>query len=279
MNTEEKVYRTAKGDVHYWLTYDAEDQSRKWMVFLPGLTAEHHLFDAQIAYFQKDYNCLTWDAPAHGESRPYQLDFTLEEVTYVLHDILSREGIVFPIMIGQSYGGYITQMYVSLFPMSVQAFVSVDSCSLKRKYNANWMIASLKHTEWMYRLIPWKLLVPWSLSIATSAAGKQNYKEAIMAYPKAEFCKLCGRGFASVAEAMEQKRDYTMDCPVLLLCGSKDAAGYTKKLNQAWSKGEGYRLVWVEGAGHNSNIDSPEVVNSFIEDFVNRVLGNDGLEK
>ena len=273
MNTEAKIFQTVKGDVHYWLTCDREDTTRKWMVFLPRLTAEHHLFDPQIEYFSKDYNCFTWDAPAHGESRPYSLDFTMEEVTNVLHDILSHEGIVAPIMLGQSYGGYITQMYESLFPMSIQAFVSIDSCSLKRKYNAQWVISSLKHTEWMYRMIPWKMLVSWSLSIATSPAGKQNYREAIMAYPKAEFCKLCGRGFASVAEAMEAKREYEMDCPVLLLCGSKDAAGYTKKLNEAWSKGEGYSLIWVEGAGHNSNIDSPEVVNSFIEDFVNQVQG------
>lgn len=268
MQAEEKVFHTAKGDIHYWLTQDREDKSRKWMVFLPGLTAEHHLFDSQIEFFSDRYHCLTWDAPAHGESRPYPLDFTLEEVTVILHDILNREGILKPIMIGQSYGGYIVQMYHALFSLSIEAFVSVDSCSLKRKYNAGWMVASLKHTEWMYRMIPWKLMVRWSLSIAASAAGKQNYREAVMAYQKAEFCKLSGRGFASVAEAIEQDRNYDMDCPVLLLCGTKDVAGYTKKLNQAWSQGEGYRLIWVEGAGHNSNIDSPEAVNSLIADFI-----------
>ncbi|NLG05704.1 MAG: alpha/beta hydrolase [Clostridia bacterium] len=273
MKTEEKILHAGKGDIHYWITCDRDDPTREWMVFLPGLTAEHHLFDAQIEYFSNQYNCLTWDAPAHGESRPYPLDFTMEEVTYLLKDVISCEEIKMPIMVGQSYGGYLIQMYTSLFPKSMRAFVSIDSCSIRKKHTPSWVTASLKHTEWMYRMIPWKLLVSWSLSIATSEAGKQNYKEAIMKYEKKEFCKLAGRGFASVAEAIELDRDYEPDCPVLLFCGTKDVAGVTKKLNQTWSKAEGYRLVWVEGAGHNSNIDSPEFVNSFIEDFINHVQG------
>ena len=43
MNTLEKVYATPSGDIHYWIT--AGEPEKPWLVFLPGLTADHHLFD------------------------------------------------------------------------------------------------------------------------------------------------------------------------------------------------------------------------------------------
>ena len=42
----EKTYETASGTIHYW-TSDIIP-GRKTLVFLPGLTADHHLFDKQF---------------------------------------------------------------------------------------------------------------------------------------------------------------------------------------------------------------------------------------
>ena len=36
------------------------------LVFLAGLTADHRLFDKQVAYFDGKYNIIVWDAPAHA---------------------------------------------------------------------------------------------------------------------------------------------------------------------------------------------------------------------
>ena len=53
-----------------------------------------------------------------------------------------------------------------------------------------------------------------------------------------------------------------------LLCGEKDHAGDVKPFNRKWAAGEGFPLVWVPGAGHNSNVDKPVFVNEQIERFV-----------
>ena len=67
MNTQEKIYRTQSGDIHYWIT--PGQPNKPCLVFLPGLTADHHLFDRQIPAFP-EYSRLVWDAPAHAASRP-----------------------------------------------------------------------------------------------------------------------------------------------------------------------------------------------------------------
>lgn len=63
----EKTYATPRGVIHYWIS-DAIENEQRTMVFLPGLTADHRLFDKQIEYFEGRENVLVWDAPGHAAS-------------------------------------------------------------------------------------------------------------------------------------------------------------------------------------------------------------------
>lgn len=84
---EAKSFNTGSGIVRYWVEKSAGSQE-VCLVFLPGLTADHTLFDAQMAHFSGKLGCLVWDAPAHGESRPYPLDFTMDD--YVVNEQIER---------------------------------------------------------------------------------------------------------------------------------------------------------------------------------------------
>ena len=99
----EKIYKTPLGNIHYWINMIEEDAVT--LVFLPGLTADHRLFDKQIEYFEGKCNVFVWDAPAHGASWPFSFDFDLMDKTRWLHEILELEGIKNPVIIGQSMGG------------------------------------------------------------------------------------------------------------------------------------------------------------------------------
>ena len=68
---KEKLLRTDKGTVCYWQT-NHWDARLETLFFLHGLTADHSMFEEQIACFKKEYNVLAWDAPAHGRSRPFE---------------------------------------------------------------------------------------------------------------------------------------------------------------------------------------------------------------
>lgn len=265
-NLTEKILDTTYGAIHYWIS--CVDERKPWLIFLPGLTADHHLFDKQLEGLSNKYNCLTWDAPAHGLSRPFELKFTMEDIVRYLHDIFTTENIVKPILIGQSLGGYISQVYINIFPNSVAGFISIDSCSLKRKYYTGWELALLKRTKWMYLSIPWKLLIRWGANgTAVSVYGRQLMKQTMESFEKVEYCELADYGYRILAEAVEADRSYELDCPVLLLCGKKDAAGSAKSYNRRWTKQDGHPLIWLENAGHNSNTDVPEKVNQIIDDF------------
>jgi pimeloyl-ACP methyl ester carboxylesterase len=72
---KEKTYQTPCGTIHYWTNVSHSDEIT--LVFLPGLTADHRLFDKQIQYFENRYNVIVWDAPAHASSWPFRFDFDL----------------------------------------------------------------------------------------------------------------------------------------------------------------------------------------------------------
>lgn len=272
MELQEQSLATPLGKVHYWVGRAGNE--RPWLIFLPGLTADHTLFDRQLSAFGPDYNCLVWDPPAHGASRPFALKFSMEDMAGYLHAILQKEGVERPVLVGQSMGGYLAQVYMSLYPAAASGFVSVDSCPLSRCYFTRAELALLKRTKGMYLSIPWNMLIAWgSRGTAQSEYGRALMRRMMQSYQKTEYCLLADHGYRILAEAVETGKDYRPLCPVLLLCGEKDAAGSARRYNKAWTKREGWPLVWVPGAGHNSNTDAPEFVNSQIQSFCQTLFG------
>ena len=95
----EKVYRTEKGPIHYWTGSVASDRTS--LIFLPGLTADHRLFEKQTEFFDGKYNVFVWDAPGHAYSYPFQMDFSLADKAKWLDEIIELEGLNDTVIIGQ----------------------------------------------------------------------------------------------------------------------------------------------------------------------------------
>ena len=267
-----KIYETPYGAIHYWISIKTDAQFS--LIFLPGLTADHRLFAKQIKYYEGKYNIFVWDAPGHSTSYPFELTFTLMDKARWLDEILTKEGMDFPIIIGQSMGGYVGQAYSQLYPQKLKGFVSIDSAPLQRKYVTSAEIWLLKRMEPVYRHYPWKLLlISGTKGVATSPYGRKLMRDMMMVYDgdQDRYARLSGHGFRMLADAMEADLPYRIDCPALLICGEKDHAGSCIRYNKAWNKNTGIRLEWIKGAGHNSNTDSPKVVNSLIEEFIKSI--------
>lgn len=265
----EGQFQTRSGVIRYWV--GALSDSSPTLVFLPGLTADHRLFDRQVAHFEGRYNLFVWDAPGHAASWPFELNFSLTDVAGWLRDILTVEGLDRPVVVGQSMGGYVGQAYAQRFPGGLAGFVSIDSAPLQRQYVTGIEIALLKRMEPVYRLYPWKaLLKSGTEGVATSDYGRALMRDMMMTYDgdQRRYAALAGHGFRMLAEAMEADLPYAIDCPALLICGTEDRAGSCRRYNRAWHARTGIPLEWIEGAGHNANTDRPDIVNGLIEAFV-----------
>ena len=272
----EKIYKTPSGAIHYWV--NIPDINKITLIFLPGLTADHRLFEKQIEYFENKYNVFVWDAPGHAASWPFEFDFNLMDKAKWLQEILQQENITKPVIIGQSMGGYVGQAYAEVFPDNLKGFVSIDSAPLQRKYVTAAEIWLLKKMEPVYYYYPWKsLLKSGTNGVATSQYGRNLMHKIMMEYDgdKKRYAKLSGHGFKILAEAMEKDLPYEIKCPALLICGEKDRAGSCIRYNRAWHKETKIPLKWIKGAGHNSNTDNPGLVNRLIEKLAEEIEGEE----
>ena len=251
------------GNIVYWKS-DTFDISRDTLFFLHGLTANHTMFEQQFSAFEDTCNIIAWDAPAHGESRPY-LDFTYENASNGIKKILDECRISNVVLIGQSMGGFIAQAFICRYPETAKAFVSIDSTPYGDYYSKS-DIWWLRQVEWMSKLFPEKLLKSsMTKQNALTEIGRSNMAAMIEGYKKAELCHLMGIGYAGF---LDDNRVCELPCPVLLIVGEKDNTGKVREYNKEWAKRTGYPLVWISNAAHNSNVDNPTVVNETIMDFI-----------
>jgi len=266
----EKIFTTSNGDIHYWVSEEIRENTVS-LIFLPGLTADHRLFEKQIEFFKDKYNVFVWDAPAHASSWPFHMNFNLMDKANWLDQIIDQEKLCNPVIVGQSMGGYVAQTYMEMFPGKLKGFVSVDSCPLQRKYMTWLEIWLLKIVEPVYRLYPWKkLLKAGSEGVSTTEYGRKLMYDMMLVYDgnQDRYAKLTGHGYKMVAAAVAANLPYEISCPALLICGDQDKAGSAKRYNKAWAKKTGLPMEWIKGAGHNANTDAPEIVNALIQSFI-----------
>lgn len=262
----ERRYETASGAIRYWRS---RCEGAATLVFLPGLTADRRLFERQIAFFEGWCGLLVWDAPGHGRSRPFALDFSLMDEAAWLRGILEREGITAPVLVGQSMGGYVAQCFLERYPGAARGFVAIDSAPLQRKYVTRAELWALRHCEPLYRWYPWEALRRSGANgCAETEYGRELMRRMMDSYSRAEYIALAGHGYRMLAAAMAADLGYRIDCPALLLCGERDRAGSTRRYNRRWAEETGLPLVWIAGAGHNANTDSPQRVNGLIRQFL-----------
>lgn len=260
---QRKQVKTSNGNIAYWIS-DEFDEGRETLFFLHGLTGDHTMFQPQFPFFEKNYNLIAWDAPAHGESRPYK-NFSFENAVKGMKQIVDDCGCFKVTLIGQSMGGFIAQAFLCRYPDFVKAFVAIDSTPYGDYYSRS-DIWWLRQIEWMSKLFTEKMLkMSMARQNALTKMGQANMAAMIDGYGKAELCHLMGIGFAGF---LEDNRALQISCPVLLIVGEKDRTGKVKSYNKEWAKRTGFPLVWIQNAAHNSNVDNPHMVNSSIMTFL-----------
>ncbi|RSX55509.1 alpha/beta hydrolase [Bifidobacterium dolichotidis] len=270
---QEHRFLTSMGPIHYWTSPRIPDAPT--LVFLPGLGSTHYMFSRQIAWFMKHgVNCLVWDAPSHGVSRPFDLQWSIDDTARWLHTILQQEHITEPVLVGQSMGGFTAQAMIRLYPGEVRAFVGIDSAPLERQYYSNMDLKIMHLQRVFYRFVPrWFRLFAGPYGVSTTKYGRSVARFMLFEYTHPQFVHLMGHGYDTIAHAIKADNRYALTCPTLLLCGDMDLADAAQRLNRQWSETEHLQLHWIPSAGHNSNTDQPDLTNELITNFLDDQCG------
>ncbi len=265
VHLNEKTVSSSHGITYYWTNEIGSEVS---LVFLPGLTADHRLFEAQLDFFKDKFKVVVWDCPCHGKSRPYD-KFSYSNVSNELGSILENENVDNAVFIGQSLGGMIAQYYIDLHPSQAAGFISVDSVPFGDYYSRSDMFW-LSQLEWMCRLFPDKTLRSSMAKLCGSTeTARKRMIEMLSLYSKKELCHLM---YVGEAAFIPENKKVDIPCKSILLLGDKDKVGKVTAYNKEWTKRTGFPLIIIQGAAHNANDDQPENVNAVIQDFLETIM-------
>jgi pimeloyl-ACP methyl ester carboxylesterase len=232
---------------------------------------DHAMFDPQLDALLPEYRVLTWDVRGHGESRPLQEAFTLDDAAGDLVAILDEVGSDKAVLVGQSMGGYISQYAYLNHPERVQAIVIIGSTSIALPYS-RWEIFALKASAPLFGLWPYG---HFKKTIARNTAIKpevQRYAyETASKLSRQEFLKIWKA--VTLAVSAQGIADHYIDVPLLLTHGDQDNTGVIRRDAPRWAAYEpDVQYAVIPDAGHNANQDNPEFFNHVLLDFLRQRL-------
>jgi pimeloyl-ACP methyl ester carboxylesterase len=230
---------------------------------------DNGMFQTQMEYFSDTFQVLSWDVPAHGLSRPYD-GFSLQKAARELVNILDIERIDKAHMVGQSMGGYISQIVALEFPDRVASIVAVDSSPIQPSYYSAFDTWLLSITPSLLHLYPYDTLIK---TIATQIAVNQQAQDyalkTLRGYTKSEIANIMAAVYSGL---QEYKADFYLPHPILIVYGELDRSGKVKAYCQRWAERENRELKVVADAAHNSNMDNPDIFNKILKEFLTKEL-------
>ena len=255
------------GIIRYWIQGSGKDT----IVFSHGATVDHGLFEYQIDAFANDYTVIVWDAPAHGDSRPFE-GFTLRLAADSLVGILDKESKAKAHLVGQSMGSYVSAIAARFHNERVSSLTVVDGSPVFPSYFNGMDRWLLRITPGILRMYPYKtMLRQIANGIAKTDYGKAYAMRALSRHSKEEIASIMGAVYQGVLEYPDDNR---LEVPTLIVFGSEDKTGKVQSYSRKWAERDAIPLRVIDGASHNANMDQPDEFNAVLSEFLLSVAGD-----
>ncbi len=265
-NMKHLVFQNLGCYIHYWYRKGSEN---KWVLFLHGAGVDHNMFESQFGIFDSTYNIIAWDARGQGLSKLESgTKFLFSDMISDCKKLYELYHIGGAILIGQSMGGNLAQEIAYYSPELTSKLVLIDCAKNTGKLTAAEKF-ELKSSRFIFACYPQKAL------LRQSAMASAN-TDSVRKYIYTCFEKLGKLAFVDVmmelvGSCLHEDAEYRFRQPVLLICGADDKLGNIKKNAKTWAE-EDKSITFheIKHAGHNSNQDQPDSVNSLINSFINK---------
>lgn len=105
-----------------------EAGSGQAMIMLHNGGCSHIIWKQQIAHFQKNFRVIAFDLLGFGDSGRPNFPFTLEIYVEMLEAFIKKEGIEFPVLMGNCIGAAISLEYALRRPAEVSSLILCNIC-------------------------------------------------------------------------------------------------------------------------------------------------------
>jgi 3-oxoadipate enol-lactonase len=251
---------------------DVGPRSRRAVVFLHSLGADHRMWSDQVAALAADRRVIVPDSRGHGASVGSG-PASFHDWVGDLERIFEHAGTEQVALVGISMGGVQAMAYAADFPDRVSALVIADSFAELTPEIAQGKISGMvdrAHNEGM---------AEWARSyvaetFTTRAQGADVIRDAIAGMDPATYAASVQACFgAQLAERLGGLR-----VPTLVLWGDRDRKTPRELSEHIATTIPAARLGVVPDAGHLSNLENPDAFTDLVRQFLSTedTPGNEG---
>jgi esterase len=110
--------------IHY---LDWGNESKPPLIMLHGIGRDAHSFDHIVPRFSRDYHVIAMDLRGHGDSAWHpEGAYLVEDLVKDLKGLVEQRSLRDLVLLGNSTGGRVVQMYAGLHPERVRALIVED---------------------------------------------------------------------------------------------------------------------------------------------------------
>lgn len=238
----------------------------------PSLLMEHTLWDAQVAHFSPRFTTIAVDPPGHGASTPLDRSFTFDECARALLQILDVLGVDRAHIMGNSWGAMIGATFCARYPERVRTGILMNgtaSPAPRRQRLEYRVLLALARVLGGFR----PPLTGAALSAflgPTSIESRPAVVEKVLRTVRSNDIRSVAPAVRSVVVRRPDQRDLLARIrnPTLVIGGRQDATFPPAEVEDMARAIPGARLVFVEDGAHLLALETPDSVNTVIDDFL-----------
>ena len=247
------------------------------LFFLHGIGGNRHSFDASLAHFADRFRAVTWDMPGYGGSS-LEGPLTWTGLVDALLRLMDALGVERARIVGHSMGGMVAQELAITHPDRVESLVlsatSSSFGSADGSFQEKFLAARLAPLD--------RGLTPADIAPETMPAMFKDFPDA---------AAIAGaiRGMAAIPSETYRvalqclvtfnRRDdlARIAAPCLLLSGGKDEVAPPKGMARMAEAIPNARHETIPGVGHLANLERPDLFDTAVEGFLDKVAGRAAL--
>ena len=243
------------------------------VLFIHGFPLNASMWDPQVQALGDKYRLIVPDLKGFGSSdapddrSTYSVDSYADELKAVLDDA----GVDKAVIAGLSMGGYVAFAFNRKYPDAIAALVLADTkaepddAAGKEKRQTHQKLVESEGTSGLID----------ALTDALTSPTTKNSKPDVVARVKTVMDNPAP-GFIGALETMKQRPDSSADLagigvPTLIVVGEEDPLTPPAVGESMQQQISGSEMVVVPGAGHFSNLESPEEFNQALDDFLTKL--------
>jgi pimeloyl-ACP methyl ester carboxylesterase len=243
------------------------------VVFIAGFSADHTTWDEVLGFFKDQYQVIVFDNRGAGQTDIPDGPYTIEQMADDVASLCAQLGINRAHFVGNSMGGFITQMLAYKYPQLARSVVIGNSSTNIEAAFSHSLVAQLELLEAKVPIKP-LLLASYSWAFSYKYLAQPGRIEQLMKMDLEDPYPFTIKGFKAQHEALKSFNSAQwlskISTPALILGSDEDLIFLEREAKFIAKHIAGSEYHCFEQCGHIPALEYPknfaEVIKRFIAD-------------